>query len=257
MPPEAAASALRVLVADDEPLSRVVVASLLRRAGHSVSEVADGTAALEALDARLFDLLLIDLRMPGLDGLATLERVRAHPDPARAGCAVVILTASALDAELAAVRAAGADLVLAKPFRLEMLDAWMQQRRSEGARSPQAAAEPPAGGLDVAPLNELRSMLPAERVAYLIGTAITALETQGESLRAAGLAGDSAAAGTAAHRIAGVAGMYGCPALSESARALERALAGGGPAEPLHATVLALLGPALAFLRRQHAARGL
>lgn len=63
------ASGRRVLVADDEHDVRMMLAMLLRRAGWQVDEAADGTAALEQINASGYDALVLDLRMPGLDGL--------------------------------------------------------------------------------------------------------------------------------------------------------------------------------------------
>jgi DNA-binding NtrC family response regulator len=67
----------RILVADDEPTFRALLADILEQAGHEVVEVADGAAALAALERGGFDLVLSDQRMPRLDGLELLRRVRA------------------------------------------------------------------------------------------------------------------------------------------------------------------------------------
>ena len=65
----------RVLVADDEPSIRFVLRETLESAGHGVTDVDDGDAALEALAGDAFDIAFFDIRMPGLSGLELLDRV--------------------------------------------------------------------------------------------------------------------------------------------------------------------------------------
>ena len=71
-------SATKVLVVDDEPTVREVVAGYLRRDGHEVFEAADGTTALELLDTDPPDLIVLDMMLPGVNGLDVLRRVRDH-----------------------------------------------------------------------------------------------------------------------------------------------------------------------------------
>jgi DNA-binding NarL/FixJ family response regulator len=101
---------VRILVVDDHPLTRDALAALLAQGGFDVvGEAADGVEALE-LAARLQpDLVLLDLSMPGLDGLSVLPRLRA----ACAGCEVVVLTASGTEENLlAAIRGGAAGYLL-------------------------------------------------------------------------------------------------------------------------------------------------
>ena len=67
---------MRILLADDDPSLRRVVQLKLQKNGYTVEAVADGRTALEQLELESFDLLLSDIRMPGLDGLELLEKVR-------------------------------------------------------------------------------------------------------------------------------------------------------------------------------------
>ena len=100
----------RILVVDDHPLTRDALASLLTQGGFDVvGEAADGAAALELAAELQPDLVLLDLSMPGLDGLATLPRLRA----AAPGCEVVVLTASGTEENLlGAIRAGAAGYLL-------------------------------------------------------------------------------------------------------------------------------------------------
>ncbi|TNJ35363.1 response regulator [Arenimonas terrae] len=116
-PPPPAAASRRVLLVEDEPLVAEVVTALLQRQGHCVVHAPQGLAALAELEAGGFDLALLDLDLPGIDGfaLARLVRARGHRLP------MLALTArSDLDAEPAA-RAAGMDGFLRKPVTGDML----------------------------------------------------------------------------------------------------------------------------------------
>src|SRR5205823_1555072 len=82
-----------VLVADDDPVNREVLRRLLSQQGHSVAEAADGGEALRLLEQRGFDVLLLDILMPGLDGFRVLRRMREEGRLRRTSVIVV----SALD----------------------------------------------------------------------------------------------------------------------------------------------------------------
>lgn len=102
-----------VLVVDDEDDQRALLATLVRRAGYRVAEVATGEEALEQLDSITPDLALIDLLLPGMDGAALSEQIRA-----RCPRCLVVVT-SVLDVDTYP----RADAVLPKPFsRSQMMD---------------------------------------------------------------------------------------------------------------------------------------
>ena len=106
----------RVLVIDDDPSIRQVVAFVLADEGHEVAEAGDGEAALAAIERGHPDVIVLDMKMPGLDGWAFVERYRARYGRR---APIVVLTA----AQDAARRAAevGAEAHLAKPFDLDEL----------------------------------------------------------------------------------------------------------------------------------------
>jgi len=104
-------SGSKVLVVDDEPTVREVVVGYLRRDGHDVSEAADGTRALELLDADPPDLVVLDMMLPGVNGLDILRRVRAVSD-----IPVIMLTARADESDRVSGLELGADDYVVKPF---------------------------------------------------------------------------------------------------------------------------------------------
>jgi DNA-binding NtrC family response regulator len=107
--------AATILVADDDEVARELLAEVLTREGYRVVLAADGLECVAAAERQPIDLALIDLRMPGLDGLAVLRRF----SDLQPGTPVVILTAFAsIDTAIEAVQA-GAHDYLSKPFRME------------------------------------------------------------------------------------------------------------------------------------------
>lgn len=107
----------RILVADDHPTNRKVVELILAQADVELTMVEDGAQALAAARSQPFDLILMDMQMPVMDGLTAVREIRLHE--ATMGLErtpIVMLTANALPEHIAGAREAGADLHLAKPF---------------------------------------------------------------------------------------------------------------------------------------------
>src|SRR5262245_6937800 len=124
----------RILVVDDDDDIRGLLRALLERAGHEVLEAPDGRAGLRELFAGSPDLVILDVAMPGLDGWATLERIREVSD-------VPVLMLTARDAELERVRGlrGGADDYVVKPFgRQELVarvDVLLRRQPSDSAQA--------------------------------------------------------------------------------------------------------------------------
>ena len=107
--------ALRVLVAEDTPASAMVIRVILQRLGHTVRVVGDGLQALQAFAAESYDLVLLDVQMPVMDGLAAAQEIRRHPRGATV--AIVALSALAAGEDLAHARASGMTDYLVKPVK--------------------------------------------------------------------------------------------------------------------------------------------
>ena len=105
---------LDILVAEDVPVNQVIIDRMLTRAGHRVTLVDDGAAALAAVQSRPFDLVLMDMRMPGMDGVTATEEIRRLPGPEQA-IPIIGLTANATPEDAARCRAAGMNDHMIKP----------------------------------------------------------------------------------------------------------------------------------------------
>ncbi|WPB83788.1 response regulator [Sediminicoccus rosea] len=129
---------LRLLVADDILVNRSLARVMLEKAGHVVDLVADGMAAVEAVQRTQYDVVLMDVQMPGMDGLEATRRIRALEGPA-AHVVIIALSASAMIDQVEACLEAGMDGHLAKPInRAQLLDklAEVTRRRGEASAGP-------------------------------------------------------------------------------------------------------------------------
>jgi signal transduction histidine kinase len=111
----------RVLLVDDDPINRLAVGSLLRQQGYPVVEAEDGRQALERMAEQRFDVVLMDVHMPEMDGVEATRTIRASEDYVVANTAIVGLTASVMSDEQQAYLEAGMDAVAEKPVVRESL----------------------------------------------------------------------------------------------------------------------------------------
>jgi len=154
---------LHVMIVDDALVSRDIAAAFLRAAGHTVTLLRDGAEAVAAATRLDVDVVLMDLRMPGLDGLGATRQIRAL-DGKRGRVPILALTALAFTEDAAACRAAGMNGHLAKPFRFDTLcdavlraanggDGWADLDHPAGSAGPRvislsARTVVPGGALD-------------------------------------------------------------------------------------------------------------
>jgi CheY-like chemotaxis protein/nitrogen-specific signal transduction histidine kinase len=110
---------LRILLAEDDLINQQVAASMLRKRGHTVDVVEDGRKAVDAVRSEEFDVVLMDVQMPELDGVAATEEIRR--DPRLRDLPIIAMTAHALKEQQDHCLAAGMNGHLAKPFKAEDL----------------------------------------------------------------------------------------------------------------------------------------
>jgi hypothetical protein len=251
VPPTAEATAaappvLHVLVVDDVAMNRDIAGSFLRAAGHKVTCVEGGAEAIAAVGTTDFDVVLMDVRMPEMDGLEATRRIRAL-EGERGRVPIVALTAQAFTEQVAECRKAGMDSHLPKPFGPDtLLNAVLRAvaarpARGEGLGRPSASTTTPAGAVIGSDLMVFNPTVFELTAFYLAPEAVTsymeAIAERGEALLR-GLRGPDALVHTgdelaeAAHTIAGSAGMFGFERLTSVGRRFERAIQAGAAEAP-------------------------
>lgn len=208
----------RVLLAEDAPLSRQVIAALLRAQGCSVEEAADGKAALDLWRADAFDLVLLDLRMPVLDGLSVARTIRHEEGHGVRPQVIVIATAGAsVDVDRAAAQL-GVKAVLQKPVGWREI-AQVLGRLSDADLSSEPDASAHSGAMG-GRLEELRTVLGKDADGVFAEARRSATDAAAR-LRLLADASNHAATETEAHRLAGMAATFGLDDLAQAALLLE------------------------------------
>jgi PAS domain S-box-containing protein len=233
-PAAPAGRALRILVVDDIAMNRDITGNFLGAAGHLVTCAEGGMEAVAAVAQSDFDLVLMDLRMPEMDGLEATRRIRAMAGP-RSQVPILALTAEAFAEQIQEALRAGMVGHLSKPFtQAELLGVVASALSAERGATPQAPsvkpvseASPPV--LDPAVFAQTAGFLaPGSLIQHLQGIRAT-VNAVLEAFRA----GPSQQAGMAVvdqvHALAGTAGMLGFVRLTECARRYEHAISVASP----------------------------
>ncbi|CAO3426607.1 ATP-binding protein [Azospirillum doebereinerae] len=214
---------LALLLVEDDAINREVALGLLSDAGHRVTVAETGEKALALAAQRRFDAVLLDIRLPDIDGPEVARRIRALPDDERAAVPIVAVTANVFAADRARYLAAGIDTVIEKPIFPERL---MHLLSNSVPMRPEPAAEPrpPVAVPKEAAVNEeildryVRS-LGAARFATIRGLLLEAA-ADGLPRLAAPETGD-ADLEDIAHRLSGAASHFGLTAFVGLMRAVE------------------------------------
>lgn len=211
----------RILVAEDVEANRTIIAGLLDQLGHDYDLVEDGIAAVEHAARRDYDLILMDVQMPRLNGMRATQAIRAMTTPISAA-PIIGLTAFVADTERAAMLRAGMTAVVCKPVRLASLAAAIAEHGPVTARPPtpadDAGAPSPTADLaliDIAFFDEQISPFPAARRTQLVAAMVADLHRLKRELLDAYIAGDDAALAQARHALVGLCHNFGLTALAD------------------------------------------
>jgi two-component system, sensor histidine kinase and response regulator len=123
----APSASLRILLAEDNPVNQLLTTQLLEKRGHTVMLASNGREALEAFERKSFDLVLMDVQMPQMDGLEATAAIRNLEKPGGNHLAIVALTAHAMKGDREKYLAAGMDGYLSKPVRTQELDEMLEK----------------------------------------------------------------------------------------------------------------------------------
>lgn len=228
--------ALRVLLVEDVAVSRDLLCEMLGRYGHEVVCAADGVEAVALAARERFDVVVMDLRMPRMDGIEATRRIRELDAPGR-GVPIVGLTADVREEERRRCLVAGMDRCLAKPLAWPELLAILEEAAAQPARQRPRAAE--AGAWQATPSNTDDGAAPLHTWSSadagstgLLRRFVEDAERSCELLRASPAA--PAELLEQAHRLKGTAGLLGLERIAAAAGAVEAAARTGlDPAGPL------------------------
>ena len=217
--PQGAPRRLHVLVAEDHPVNRAYLEAVLDKLGHSAVFSEDGDGAVRAMQAQAFDVVLMDLHMPGMDGFAAARAIRAMPGaPGRVP--IVALTADAFREARDRAREAGMDGFVTKPAHLPQLRDVLA--RYGGAAAPAEASALPAavdgtaGRLDLATIEDVQHTLSATQYTMLLQRFFE------ESMNPARPEADTAALRAHAHSLKGAALSLGLRSVAELAEQIQQ-----------------------------------
>jgi PAS domain S-box-containing protein len=236
-PGETSVTPLRLLVVDDIANNRDIAAAFLRSAGHRVTSAASGAAAIRAAAAKLYDAILMDVRMPGMDGLEATRQIRALPSP-NGAVPIIAVTAQAFPEQIEACHDAGMDHHLSKPFEVESLLNAVAIAMGAASRAAEAPTAPMPDALpiiDPAMFAATASYLPQAE----LSVHLQALVGRGQALLQA-LQGDRPPGETAAlaHAMAGAAGTFGFQQIADLGRRFEYAVETHAPEQAALAAAL-------------------
>jgi len=200
---------LRVLLAEDNPVNQRLAVTLLEERGHTIVVASDGREALNILDRQSFDLILMDVQMPRMDGFQTTAAIRAAEDGSGRRIPIFALTAHAMKGDQERCLAAGMDGYIPKPIRAEQFLAVVEGRNFAADRPELEGAREARPGVaaDVFDLQEALARTRGKRallrkMADLFLADCPGLLTQ---IRTALAADDQPTLERAAHRIKGAA----------------------------------------------------
>ncbi len=208
MPPTLDPRPLSVLVAEDNPVNQRLVQAILKHRGHAPVLVASGRQALAALAEGAFDIVLMDLHMPEMDGIATAAAIRAREASTGAHLPILALTASAAAGDEARCLAAGMDGFISKPILAGELIARVESAAGGGAAAPRPSL--PAAGDNEGLHRKLSGLFVADAARLC------------DEIRDAVARRDGGALQAAAHRLRGSAGYFAAQRAFELAARLEQ-----------------------------------
>jgi CheY-like chemotaxis protein len=228
---------LQILLAEDNVVNQEVAATMLRKRGHDVDVVSDGRAAVDAAARKRYDVVLMDIQMPEMDGFEATRHIRATA--AGGDLRIVALTAHALSGEREKCLANGMSDYLTKPFKGHDLFAVVEHKTEAGTVSA-PLAPPPSAASQNAPVDldafrrEMREAGVEEAVDAILDTFVQTADERIAALTVALASGEAEAIKRTAHAFKSSAGTIGAKRLAALLQEIE-SLAGAGDVAQAHA----------------------
>jgi signal transduction histidine kinase/AmiR/NasT family two-component response regulator len=214
---------LRILLAEDNIVNQKVALGLLKPGGHVVDIANDGRAALALATANDYDVVLMDMHMPNMDGIEATKAIRALPGP-RGAVRIVAATAGALQSDIDRCLEAGMNDYIAKPIVPEKLFAALRAAAPAAAAvSTQEILAASDAVLDVRVIATLESQIGAETVALLVDDFAASADEAVAQIAQARASGDMVVWTRAAHSLKSAAANMGLARVFRLAHAIEAA----------------------------------
>ena len=221
--------AIRILLAEDNPTNQAVAIGLLKRIGYQVDAVGNGKDAVKALETLPYDLVLMDVQMPTMDGFEATRLIRSGTvDLRNPNVPIIAMTAHAMRGDREKCLEAGMDDYVSKPIRpAEIAEAVERQLTKGDARQMKSEAQP-SDALNELPVFDKESLIEKvgddpELVAVIIETFVTDAGAQIEALEAFLRDGDAQGFAAQAHSLKGAAGNVGAQRVYKLSLDLEMA----------------------------------
>ncbi len=219
---EASSRPLRILVVDDHDANRILARKILQRRGHHCVEARSGREALEIWRAEPFDVIILDVQMPEMDGFDVLQQIRQREQRSGKHVPIVTLTAHAMKGDREKCIAAGADAYLPKPLEAKQLVQLVEQLTDSAPPTATDAQSANIAQFDRDFTNALERMdgdeaLLAEQMSFFLndGPALV------EQIETAAAQHDARQLELAAHRLKGLLAAYDAEPAADLARSLE------------------------------------
>ena len=249
----AAGPRARILVAEDQYMIRELMETMLTQAGHEVVLAQNGAEALEALEGGDFDMVLMDVGMPEMDGITATRRIRQMDERIR-NIPIIALTAYAMDEDVERCKAAGASAHMSKPVKRDQLlrtvAKWSGREPLPAMAAVRNATSYPI--IDTAILGDLESHLGKAQVVRL---AALFREQLTKMMRSIAATADRELIARETHALVSMAGSLGCTELMMRSRALMNAARREtGDLDPLVVEMAAAAGRALSAMQNRYPA---
>ncbi|MGK7725019.1 response regulator [Marinovum sp. F03] len=219
---------LDVLVVEDNPINAEVLEAMLLREGHKVSHASDGFEGVHVASRTHFDLILMDVSMPNMNGIKATQEIRASRGLSK-NSPIYAVTAHAMPNEVKEFLAAGMAGCVLKPIRPDALrkvlhEVARDQEHGQVTAQPHAPEETDMTNamlIDLDSLEDIAALLGQERFDAKLDSFATEAEDVLRQIDAAAAAGDLPALQSDAHRLAGSCGVFGAVALHRELQAIE------------------------------------
>lgn len=225
MPEDVAPRKLDILLVEDNEINRTIACEFLSVAGHNVATAVDGLEGIALASQRRYNVILMDISMPGIDGIEATRRIRAGNGPSRA-TPIVALTAHALEDDIRHFRQAGMCDVISKPVSGDILrDAVL---RLSSGETMEIGQPDPVELIDINAINDLRQQLGSEKLNDIMHKFCAEMDEEIPKVDAKAWSGaDSETLAKLAHKLCGSAAVMGALELNQCLRRLDQAARSG------------------------------